>query len=146
MFDPVEFAFLARQLAAGDLNASGEPAASREAQLRAAFGRAYYAVFLAVRSVLLRRYHVRSRWVDHGKLFTHLQHSRAGEHLNHLGREIERLYRLRQKADYDLGPAADWQRRLANPVLADFLARQAIGLTSAVEELDFAPVVHLFQP
>ncbi|HEX6747167.1 MAG TPA: hypothetical protein VF092_07690 [Longimicrobium sp.] len=145
MFDPIEFAFLARQLAAGDLIVCGDPAASREAQLRAAFGRAYYAVFLVVRFVLLRRHHIRSQWVDHGNLYNYLQHSRAGEHLNHLGREIERLYRLRQKADYELGPTADWQRRLTNPVLADFLARQAIELTSAVEDLDFSPVVHLFR-
>jgi uncharacterized protein (UPF0332 family) len=145
MFDPVEFAFLARQLAAGDLSATAEPAASREAQLRAAFGRAYYSVFLVVRSILLRRHHVRSEWVDHGCLYQHLQHSRAGEHLNHLGREIERLYRLRQKADYELEPTADWQRRLTSPALADFLASQAIGLTFAVEDLDFTPVAHLFQ-
>jgi uncharacterized protein (UPF0332 family) len=145
MFNPSEFALLAQQLAAGDLSVAVDGALpSREARLRAAYGRAYYALYLSVRASIVRRYRVPIRALQHGKLYTHLQNSRAGDVLNDLGREMERMYTLRQKADYDLSPSSPWQRRLTNSELILLLARQAAALASSAENLDFTPILHLF--
>ena len=69
VFNPTEFALLAHQLAAGDLRFAVDGALlSREAHLRAGFGRAYYALYLSIRASIVRRYRVPVRHLRHGDL------------------------------------------------------------------------------
>ena len=125
MFDPVDFILLARRLSA-DSAASGEvPRTLSSARVRAAYGRAYYGLYLAVRTAIANRHPIDRRKLNHGALYTHLQHSRAGQEVQRVGRELQRLYTLRQKADYELAPTDPWRGHLDDAVLAVTLAEQA---------------------
>ncbi|HVG43377.1 MAG TPA: hypothetical protein VM890_01565 [Longimicrobium sp.] len=144
MFDPVEFILLARRLSA-DAPASGEvPAISSSTRVRAAYGRAYYGLYLGVRTEIVNRYRVNQRKLNHGALYTHLQSPRAATEVKSVGRELQRLYTLRQKADYELAPTDPWRGHLDDAVLATTLAEQALVLSRMLPRLDFSSVISLF--
>ena len=145
MFEPLEFAALARQLVVGDLDAefdAGVP--SQECRLRTALGRAYYALYLATRAAIARRHGIQERRLTHGALLTYLQYARMSSEVRLLGQELQRLYRLRQKADYELVPPGDWHARLADPRYVELAAKQAIASARLLEGMDFGPVAALF--
>jgi uncharacterized protein (UPF0332 family) len=145
MFDPEEFLQLANELCARD----GQAVASRltRARVRTAFGRAYYGLFLIVRSAISTRHGIPSRrFDDHGKLCRHLQNPRLRGEARALGRYLEHLYSLRQKADYDLEPHGLWEEKLADPALATKTAVEARRFARMIPALDFTPVIHLFDP
>jgi uncharacterized protein (UPF0332 family) len=143
--DPSEFAVLSLQLANGDLHRPQlGRVSSEECRVRTAYGRAYYALFLAIRAEIARRHGVPTRRMPHGALYTHLQHTAAGPSVRRLGRELERLYALRQKADYDLAPEASWVGTLQDRQYAELLTKQALDRMSGMSELDFSPIVHRF--
>src|SRR4051812_40040099 len=121
------------------------PAAS-PARLRTGFGRAYYALFLLVRTEISVRYQVPYRRLQHGALFTHLQSVRASKHLRGLGRELQRMYTLRQKADYELAPDPNVKGQLNDPDLVEGLVDRVERLTKTLPRLDFASVVPLLRP
>lgn len=141
MFEPLRFVELGQQLA---FDAARVEAQLREARVRTAYGRLYYGLFLAVREVLVHRHAVRSGSIDHGKLYTHLQHSRLSHEVRDLGRDMQRLYRLRRDADYELAPPAAIQKQLVDFENAQVLARRAAAWIPRVAHLDLAPVAHLF--
>lgn len=146
MFEPFEFAVLARQLVIGSLVASVDGhATSEECRLRAALGRAYYALYLSIRGVIARKHNVPIRRITHGALHTFLRHSKAGHDVQTLGHELRRLYALRQQADYEVVPAPEWARKLADATFVEFMTRQAMSSVSALERLDFAPVAELLR-
>jgi hypothetical protein len=47
-----------------------------------------------------------------------------------LGQELARLYSLRQKADYEVEPPQEWQRKLLDRRYVDLIAKQAIASAS----------------
>jgi hypothetical protein len=131
---------LARQIAAGDTPIEGA-SAPVEARVRAAYGRAYYTLFLAVRSTIAARHAVPERRLEHGKLYTHLQSPRADARVRGVGKQLQHLYDLRRRADYDLAPDATWR----NVHSADLAAQQAIHLAAIVATLDFGSVIDLLR-
>jgi len=144
VFAPVDFILLARRLSA-DSAASGEvPAISSSARVRASYGRAYYGLYLGVRTELVNRHRVNQKKLNHGALYTHLQSPRAAREVQRVGRELQRLYTLRQKADYELVPMDPWRGHLDDAVLAATLAEQALVLSRMLPRLDFSSVVSLF--
>jgi len=145
VFDPADFLTVARELTARQSRGAMVPAAS-PARLRTGFGRAYYALFLLVRTEISVRYQVPYRRLQHGALFTHLQSVRASKHLRGLGRELQRMYTLRQKADYELAPDPNVKGQLEDPDLLDALIDRAEELAATLPQLDFSPVIPLLDP
>jgi len=144
VFEPIEFGVLARQLVTGSLATRFDGhGTSDECRLRAALGRAYYALYLATRAAIVRKHGVPSRWITHGLLHTTLRHSKAGREVQTLGHEMRRLYALRQQADYELVPTREWQEKLTDRVYVDFMTKQAIASATALDSLDFGPVAAL---
>jgi hypothetical protein len=144
VFEPLQFAVLARQLAAGDLDAAfAGMSASHECRLRAALGRAYYALYLTTREVIARRHGINHRRLSHGVLYTYLQHSDVGHEVRLLGQQLAHLYRLRQKADYEVLTTPDVHRKLTDHRYVDLIAKQAIASASVVDRLDFGPAAEL---
>jgi hypothetical protein len=64
--------------------------------------------------------------------------------LRDLGRELERLYELRRKADYELTLSPLWQRQIEDPEFAAVVAARIDHLSRGVLHLDFTPILHLF--
>jgi hypothetical protein len=144
LFEPLQYAVLARQLVAGSLDAAfGGEGASHECRLRAALGRAYYALYLTTRAVIARKHGIEERRLSHGRLYTYLQHSTASLEVRLLGQELYQLYTLRQKADYEVLLAGQWQRKLTDAKYVDLIAEQAIASASVLDRLDFGPVAEL---
>jgi hypothetical protein len=144
VFDPVDFILLARRLSAVSAPSFEAPAISSSARVRAAYGRAYYGLYLGVRAEIANRHRVDQRKLKHGALYTHLQSPRAAKDVQRIGRELQRLYTLRQKADYELAPADPWRGHLDDAVLATTLAEQALLLSRMLPRLDFSSVISLF--
>jgi hypothetical protein len=143
MFDPVEFILLARQLATDPaVDATATP--HRSARVRTSYGRAYYGLYLTVRREIASRHGLQHKQLNHGAVYTHLQNSKAPKAVRRLGRELQRLYTLRQTADYELAPREPWRTDLDNARLATALAVRALALSRTVRQLDFTPVVPLF--
>jgi len=143
MFEPSHFLAVAGWLLDGPQT---DPAwrSMREARVRTAYGRAYYALYLLVRNELERRHKLRTRALAHGAVYTHLQSSQASEEVRQLGRELQRLYTLRQKADYELVPIAEWEKLMADERFAAELVVLAAEWSPRLSRLDFSPVVTLF--
>jgi len=140
MFDPTDFLTVARDLGASDR------AATTPARLRTAFGRAYYALFLLVREEISSRHHIHYRRLPHGAVYTHLQSPRAGQEVRELGRELQRMYTLRQNADYELAPNLVVKGQLEDVELLGSLINRTRKLAAILHQLDFSPVVPLFRP
>jgi hypothetical protein len=144
VFDPADFILLAGHLAAGSASRGATAATSSPARVRAAYSRAYYGLYLCVRREIAARHGIHQKKLSHGALYTHLQSSTATKGMRRIGRELERLYTLRQKADYELAPAEPWRVQLEDATLAATLAERALDLSRMVPHLDFSPVVSLF--
>jgi hypothetical protein len=145
LFKPLQFAVLARQLVAGNLDGAFEGVStSRECRLRAALGRSYYALYLTTREVIARRHGIDHRRLVHGALYTNLQHSTASPGVRLLGQELARLYTLRQKADYEVLPVPEWHRKLTDQRYVELVAKQAMASAVTLDRLDFASVADLF--
>jgi hypothetical protein len=144
VFPPAEFLRLATRLID---DARREPLSeSNAARVRTALGRAYYALYLLVRTEIMRRHGVPVRSLQHGAMYTRLQSPRASDEVRQLGRDLQLLYTLRQKADYELDPAPSWKRQLEDPGGAEALVRRARELAGTISRLDFSPIVSLLDP
>jgi len=145
VFEPAQFLTVARGLVIerGLANAFRGTGAAR---VRTAYGRAYYALYLLVRNEIERRHHVRPRWLHHGAVYTHLQSPRAGEQVRSLGRELQRMYTLRQKADYELDLLPEWEAQMEDEELAADLIAAAASWVARLPALDFSPVIPLLDP
>jgi len=138
MFEPSEFMEMAHELARGELRA-----VSPAVRARTACGRMYYGLYLIVRRILMERHGLSSRQLRHGPLYNRLQHSSVHGALRNLGRDMERLYSLRQKADYELDPGSAWLEEIETPALARVHATRVADLARKVPALDFTEVVSL---
>ena len=143
MFDPTEFLAVARALV-GNSGSSGVSPVARAGRVRTVYGRVYYALYLLVRSELERRHRINPRKLQHGAVYSKLQSSRADAEVRHLGRELQRLYTLRQKADYELVPLHGWQRQMEDERAASKLINLAADWAANLHRLDFSSVVPLF--
>lgn len=141
MFEPAQFLVVARWLVS-----EHAPWGADAARLRTAYGRVYYALYLLVRTELERRHHLERRWLQHGAVYTHLQSPRAGEQVRTLGRELQRMYTLRQKADYELDLPPEWKVQMEDEALATDLIAAAASWATRLPHLDFSPVVPLLNP
>ena len=141
MFDPAEFLTVAHGLT----EAGPQPEAA-VARLRTAFGRVYYALYLLVREELSRRHRIPYRHLPHGAVYTHLQSPRASGRVRELGRDLQRMYRLRQTADYELAPDPVAKGQLEDARLVDLLIHLATEQAKALPQLDFSPIVALLDP
>src|SRR5262249_55097509 len=121
VFSPEEFIHLAGEIARGT-GLTGSSAG----RARTAYGRAYYGLFLIVRSILVHRHGIPVRRIEHGPLHMRLQHSTIRGELRDLGRELQRLYSLRRTADYEIAPPHQWRRRVEDPGIAAVAAGQAL--------------------
>lgn len=141
MFDPSEFAALA-----ADLTDDGKY--DKEARTRAALSRAYYALFLSVRSALRTAQgaptHGRDDRIAHGNLPIALYASNDPG-LNAVAKTLEELYRARRTADYELVPDANGAVLCSKPARAQRLARRAEAAIRQLPNLDFSKVAGRFE-
>src|SRR5215218_2154072 len=112
-------------------------AEANEARVRTALGRAYYALYLLVRAEIARRHGVSIRSLQHGALYTRLQSPRASDEVRQLGRDLQLMYTLRQRADYEMDPPPSWKKQLEDPTGAEALVRRAGELARTIPHLDF---------
>lgn len=145
-FEPIAFLHLAQQLVEPGGSILAPSAATREARVRTTLGRTYYALYLLVRREISRRYGILHRHLQHGTVYTRLQSPLASDEVRRLGRSLEWMYTLRQKADYELDPDGSWREHLTDEVRALGLAQLAIELAALLPQLDFASVVPLLRP
>ena len=145
-FEPIAFLQLAQQLVGAGGSSLIPSAAASEAQVRTALGRTYDALYLLVRREISRRHGILYRHLQHGTVYTRLQSPVASDEVRRLGRNLEWMYRLRQKADYELDPDGSWREHLTDEVRALGLAQLAMELAALLPRLDFSPVVPLLQP
>jgi hypothetical protein len=97
-FDPTDFLKVARDL-------DTPPAKSNEAQLRAAFGRAYYSAYLVARDRLAAVGHTRPRYDASGVhewLLQKLTTAKRDPEIQELGDILASLFDGRRLADYDI--------------------------------------------
>jgi hypothetical protein len=140
-FDPNQFISLALDLTRVN---KVHPSGVEAARVRTALGRAYYGLYLQVRTAIAGRHGVPLRRLRHGPVYTHLQNSRLPVETRALGRYLQHLYTLRQKADYELSPDELWRSKLGDPEVAAAAAVEARRLARMIPSCDFSPVAHLF--
>lgn len=139
-FEPSDFLELARQL----VPSQGQELA--EARVRTALGRAYYALYLLVRAEISRKHGILPRHLPHGTVYTRLQSPLASDEVRRLGRNLEWMYTLRQKADYELELGPAWRDRLTDATAATGVAQLAMEFAALLPRLDFSPLVPLLVP
>jgi hypothetical protein len=76
-------------------------------------------------------------------LIKRLQYLSTTRELRELGRELERLYSIRRKADYAPSPSPEWNARVEAPEFAALSATRVLALAERVPHLDFTPLVPL---
>ena len=107
------------------------------------WGRAYYSLFLAVRTEIRKTdglpVHGRDDNVSHGALQNSL-YSSGSKDLAALAKLLEQLYERRRQADYVLDPETRWVNEL-KPAKADRKARQVEAfIQSKLRLIDFTPM------
>jgi hypothetical protein len=134
MFNPSHFADLAVTLPNLDDQ-------DRECCNRSAYGRAYYALFLAVRAAIRR---AQNKDVDeeigHGYLASTLTSS-PNDKIASVGVLLAKLYDARMNADYKLDPKNRWRIDLAKGLEAERLAKAARDQIQALSAVDFTSVL-----
>jgi hypothetical protein len=137
MFDPIEFANLAYQLC------EDNEYASLTARARTAYGRAYYALMLAVR-VAIRLAEKKSPDLKipyHGDLWRVLEDSGVPK-LQGLGKRLKDFYEAREKADYHVDPPEPrWVKDLGDPRFARANAEVAQDIIGRLPTYDFTPIL-----
>jgi len=103
-----------------------------EAHWRAAAGRAYYALLLESRDTL-ERWGFTAPPRDQVHTFVRFRFIYAPDNdMQTIGRALEDLARLRNRADYQLNPS----RPFANPVAADQAVQQARQALARLDQVD----------
>lgn len=128
-FDPRRFA----SLAAGLVREPGFPA---DARCRTAVGRAYYALFLAVRA----KYETagvltREARIGHGELRARLLGAAAAP-AREVGLTLGALYEARRVADYQRAPSPVWRNVVERPSGAGTLIRRAEAALRLLEGIE----------
>ena len=133
LFDPALFAQVGRSII--------RPSSlDKEARVRTAVGRAYYALFLAIRTEIRvqegRPPHGRDDRIDHGNLKNSLA-SANNPDLNRLSEILSRAYEARRQADYVLEPTGRWNGYFTKPRNAEKLLRSVEAEIRNLRNIDF---------
>ena len=136
-FDPALFASVGRSL-------TRQGRLDKEARTRTAIGRAYYALFLAIRTAIRtqegRAIHGRNDRIDHGKLRDVLASANDPD-LNSLAKTLSDLYEARRQADYVLQPIGGWAKYCESPRRADRLLKIVEAAIRKLSTIDFTEVM-----
>ena len=137
LFDPALFAQVGRSI-------TRQGSLDKEARIRTAVGRAYYALFLAIRTEIRVQEgsapHGRDDRIDHGKLKDSLA-SANNPDLNRLAEILSRVYEARQQADYVLEPIGRWDGYFTKPRNAEKLLRRVEAEIRNLRNIDFTEMV-----
>lgn len=133
-FEPALFAKIGRSVVEqGDLD--------KEARTRTAIGRAYYALFLAIRKAIReeegRAIHGRRDRVNHGVLQSTLA-SASNYDLVALAETLTELYEARRQADYVLAPKGRWIQYCQNPRNARRILKRVEAEIRRLPRIDFS--------
>ena len=136
-FDPALFAKVGRSITRkGDID--------KEARTRTAIGRAYYALFLSIRTAIRtkegRATHGREDRIDHGLLQNSLSSANNPE-LNNLAKTLSDLYEARRQADYVLEPTNSWTKLCKSPKYAEVLLKRSEAAIRKLSKIDFTEIV-----
>ncbi len=136
-FDPALFAKVGLSITRrGDID--------KEARTRTAIGRAYYALFLAIRTAIRkqesRETHGREDRIDHGALKNSLA-SAANPDLNNLAKLFSELYEARRQADYILEPSTHWAKYCEKPMNAERLLKRVKATIGKLPTMDFTEMI-----
>ena len=139
-FDPALFAQLGKSLTdQGNLD--------KEARTRTAIGRAYYALYLAIRKVIReaenKATHGRNDRVSHGYLQDTLA-TASDPNLVVLAETLHELYEARRQADYVLEPQGRWITYCQNPRNAKRLLKRAEAEIRRLPKIDFTEMIGKF--
>ena len=116
----------------------------KEARIRTAIGRAYYALFLSIRTEIRtlegKAIHGRDDRIDHGAL-KNLLYLANNSDLNNLARTLDELYEARRQADYVLEPTGRWEKYYESPRNAKRLLIRAEAEIRRLPNIDFTEMV-----
>ena len=136
-FDPALFAKVGRSI-------TRQRNIDKEARTRTAIGRAYYALFLAIRTAIWtqegRETHGRENRIEHGVLKNSLD-SAASDDLNILAKLLGELYDARRQADYVLEPSAHWAKYCEKPMNAERLLKRVEATIRRLPTMDFTEMI-----
>lgn len=132
-FDPALFAEAGQSIAK-------QGSIDKEARTRIAIGRAYYALFLSIRTAIRteegKEPHGRGDQIGHGNL-TNVLYSSDNPELNGLAEILGQLYEARRQADYVLEPAGRWAKDCKSPRKAKNLLRLSEATIRRLSNIDF---------
>ena len=136
-FDPALFAQVGRSII--------RPSSlDKEARIRTAVGRAYYALFLAIRTEIRVQEgsasHGRDDRIDHGKLKDSLASANNSD-LNRLAEILSQVYEARRQADYVLEPIGRWDGYFTKPRNAEKLLKRVEAEIRNLQNIDFTEMV-----
>ena len=136
-FDPALFAKVGRSI-------TRQGSLDKEARIRTAIGRAYYALFLAIRTAIRNRegreIHGRGDRIDHGKLKNFL-YAANDPKLKSLAGVLNDLYEARRQADYVLEPVGHWEGYFTRTRNAERLLKQVEATIRQLPNIDFTEMV-----
>lgn len=139
-FDPALFAQVGKSL-------TEQGRLDKEARTRTAIGRAYYALYLAIRKVIReaegKAIHGRQDRVRHGALLSTLA-SASNHDLVVLAETLAELYEARRQADYVLEPQGRWIKYCQNPRNAKRLLKRAEAEIRRLPMIDFTEIIGKF--
>lgn len=132
-FDPALFAKVGRSI-------TRQSYIDKEARTRTAIGRAYYALFLAIRTEIRtaegKDTHGRGDRIEHGVLRDSLA-SASNPDLKKLARFLGELYEVRRQADYVLEPIGSWVGYFSKPSNAERLLKRTEATIRKLPTMDF---------
>ena len=136
-FDPALFAQVGRSI-------TRQGSLDKEARTRTAIGRAYYALFLEIRTAIRTREgratHGRDGRIDHGALKNSLA-SASNPELKKLAKHLGELYEARRQADYVLEPSKHWAKYCESPKNAERLLKRVEATIRRLPTIDFTEMV-----
>lgn len=136
-FDPALFAKVGRSI-------TRQGSLDKEARIRTAIGRAYYALFLAIRTAIRNREgkatHGRGDRIDHGKL-TNFLYAANDPELKGLAGILNDLYEVRRQADYVLEPVGNWDGYFTKIRDTERFLKQVEATIRKLPNIDFTEMV-----
>lgn len=109
----------------------------KEARTRSMWGRAYYALHLAVRQEICRQ----NNWdpdlqANHSPLIQELY--RVG--LDALAKQLDSLREARVESDYRFAPRPQWAHQLQKPTTAETRAKATLATIAKLDRFDFTGI------
>lgn len=136
-FDPALFAEVG-------LSITRQGSIDKEARTRTAIGRAYYSLFLAIRTAIRtqegKEIHGREDRIEHGALNNYLASADSPD-LNKLAKILGELYEARRQADYVLEPLDYWAKYCKKPMNAERLLKRVTATIRKLPTMDFTEMI-----